>query len=44
MTEPHYLEDILVLQAAVIVVVPVFRRLGLGSVLEGRWDGFSVFL
>ena len=33
MTESHYLTDILVLLAAAIVAVPVFRRLGLGSVL-----------
>ena len=33
MTETHYLADILVLLAAAIVAVPVFRRLGLGSVL-----------
>ena len=30
---PHYLEDILILLAAAIIAVPVFRRLGLGSVL-----------
>ncbi|MCK5382818.1 MAG: cation:proton antiporter, partial [Gammaproteobacteria bacterium] len=33
MTEAHYLTDILVLLAAAIVAVPVFQRLGLGSVL-----------
>src|SRR5210317_1914375 len=33
MTETHYLADILVLLAAAIVAVPVFKRLGLGSVL-----------
>jgi len=33
MTEPHYLADILVLLAAAVIAVPVFRRLGLGSVL-----------
>ena len=33
MTETHYLEDILVLLAAAIIAVPVFQRLGLGSVL-----------
>ncbi|MGB5259345.1 MAG: monovalent cation:proton antiporter-2 (CPA2) family protein [Gammaproteobacteria bacterium] len=33
MTETHYLADILILLAAAIVAVPVFRHLGLGSVL-----------
>ena len=33
MTETHYLTDILILLAAAIVAVPVFKRLGLGSVL-----------
>jgi monovalent cation:proton antiporter-2 (CPA2) family protein len=33
MTETHYLADILVLLAAAIITVPVFQRLGLGSVL-----------
>ncbi len=33
MTETNYLADILVLLAAAIVAVPVFKRLGLGSVL-----------
>jgi monovalent cation:proton antiporter-2 (CPA2) family protein len=33
MTETHYLTDILVLLAAAVIAVPVFRRLGLGSVL-----------
>lgn len=33
MTETHYLEDILVLLAAAVIAVPIFRRLGLGSVL-----------
>jgi len=33
MTETHYLKDILILLAAAIIAVSVFRRLGLGSVL-----------
>jgi monovalent cation:proton antiporter-2 (CPA2) family protein len=33
MTETHYLTDILVLLAAAVITVPVFQRLGLGSVL-----------
>ena len=33
MTETHYLIDILVLLAAAVMAVPVFHRLGLGSVL-----------
>ncbi len=33
MTETHYLADILVLLAAAVIAVPVFQRLGLGSVL-----------
>jgi len=33
MTASHYLADILVLLAATVIAVPVFRRLGLGSVL-----------
>ena len=33
MTETHYLADILILLAAAVIAVPVFRRLGLGSVL-----------
>ena len=33
MTEPHYLADILVLLAAAVITIPVFQRLGLGSVL-----------
>jgi monovalent cation:proton antiporter-2 (CPA2) family protein len=33
MTETHYLADILVLLAAAVIAVPLFRRLGLGSVL-----------
>jgi monovalent cation:proton antiporter-2 (CPA2) family protein len=33
MTETHYVIDILVLLAAAVVAVPVFQRLGLGSVL-----------
>ena len=33
MTETHYLTDILILLAAAIVAVPIFKRLGLGSVL-----------
>jgi monovalent cation:proton antiporter-2 (CPA2) family protein len=33
MTESHYLADILVLLAAAVIAVPVFQRLGLGSVL-----------
>jgi monovalent cation:proton antiporter-2 (CPA2) family protein len=33
MTETHYFADILVLLAAAIITVPVFQRLGLGSVL-----------
>ncbi len=48
MIETHYLEDILILLAAAIVAVPLFQRLGLGSVLGylaagvvvGPW-GFS---
>ncbi|MEN8107927.1 MAG: monovalent cation:proton antiporter-2 (CPA2) family protein [Pseudomonadota bacterium] len=33
MTETHYLADILALLAAAVIAVPVFQRLGLGSVL-----------
>jgi monovalent cation:proton antiporter-2 (CPA2) family protein len=33
MTETHYLADILVLLAAAVIAVPLFQRLGLGSVL-----------
>jgi len=33
MTETHYLADILVLLAAAVITVPVFQRLGFGSVL-----------
>jgi monovalent cation:proton antiporter-2 (CPA2) family protein len=33
MAETHYLADILVLLAAAIIAIPVFQRLGLGSVL-----------
>ena len=33
MTETHYLADILILLAAAIIAVPLFQRLGLGSVL-----------
>ena len=33
MAETHYLTDILVLLAAAVIAVPVFQRLGLGSVL-----------
>jgi monovalent cation:proton antiporter-2 (CPA2) family protein len=33
MTEAHYIVDILVLLTAAVVAVPVFQRLGLGSVL-----------
>jgi len=33
MTEPHYLADILILLAAAVIAIPVFQRLGLGSVL-----------
>ncbi len=33
MTETHYLTDILVLLAAAFIAVPVFQRLGFGSVL-----------
>jgi len=33
MTEVHYLEDILILLAAAVIAVPLFQRLGLGSVL-----------
>ena len=33
MTETHYLADILVLLAAAVIAVPIFHRLGLGSVL-----------
>ena len=33
MMETNYLADILILLAAAIVAVPVFKRLGLGSVL-----------
>jgi monovalent cation:proton antiporter-2 (CPA2) family protein len=33
MTETHYIVDILVLLAAAVVAVPLFQRLGLGSVL-----------
>lgn len=48
MIETHYLEDILILLAAAIIAVPLFHRLGLGSVLGylaagvvvGPW-GFS---
>ena len=45
MAETHYLADILILLAAAVIAVPVFQRLGLGSVLGyltagavvGRW-------
>ncbi|MDX2475868.1 MAG: monovalent cation:proton antiporter-2 (CPA2) family protein [Gammaproteobacteria bacterium] len=33
MTETHYLTDILILLAAAVITVPIFQRLGLGSVL-----------
>ena len=33
MTETHYIVDILILLTAAVVAVPVFQRLGLGSVL-----------
>ena len=33
MTEAHYLVDILALLAAAVIAVPIFQRLGLGSVL-----------
>jgi monovalent cation:proton antiporter-2 (CPA2) family protein len=33
MTESHYVVDILILLAAAVVAVPLFQRLGLGSVL-----------
>jgi len=33
MTEAYYLEDILILLAAAVIAVPLFQRLGLGSVL-----------
>ncbi len=33
MTETHYLIDILILLAAAVIAVPVFHRLGLGSLL-----------
>jgi monovalent cation:proton antiporter-2 (CPA2) family protein len=33
MMETHYLTDILILLAAAVIAVPVFQRLGLGSVL-----------
>lgn len=33
MTEIHYLADILILLAAAVIAVPIFQRLGLGSVL-----------
>jgi Kef-type K+ transport system membrane component KefB len=33
MTETQYLVDILVLLAAAVIAVPIFQRLGLGSVL-----------
>ena len=33
MTETHYLADILILLAAAIIAIPVFQRIGLGSVL-----------
>ena len=33
MTETHYLADILLLLAAAVITVPIFQRLGLGSVL-----------
>lgn len=50
MNEHQFLSDILVLLAAAVVIVPVFHRLGLGSVLGyltagavlGPW-GFAVF-
>ena len=41
MTESHYVVDILILLSAAVVTVPVFQRLGLGSVLgylvAGPW-------
>ncbi len=48
MTETHYIVDVLVLLTAAVITVPVFQRLGLGSVLGylaagavvGPW-GFS---
>jgi Kef-type K+ transport system membrane component KefB len=33
MVETHYFADILILLAAAIIAIPVFQRLGLGSVL-----------
>ena len=42
MTETQYLTDILILLAAAIVAVPVFKRLGLGSVLGYLAAGAAV--
>jgi len=42
MTEIDYLADILILLAAAVITVPVFRRLGLGSVLGYLAAGFAV--
>jgi monovalent cation:proton antiporter-2 (CPA2) family protein len=42
MTESHYLIDILVLLAAAVIAVPVFQRLGLGSVLGYLAAGAAV--
>ena len=42
MTETHYFADILILLAAAIIAVSVFRRLGLGSVLGYLFAGAVV--
>ncbi|NNJ93332.1 MAG: transporter, partial [Halobacteria archaeon] len=42
MTETDYLADILILLAAAVIAVPVFRRLGMGSVLGYLAAGFVV--
>lgn len=42
MAETHYLTDILILLAAAVVAVPLFHRLGLGSVLGYLFAGIVV--
>ena len=42
MTETNYLNDILILLAATVIAVPVFQRLGLGSVLGYLFAGVIV--
>ena len=42
MTETHYLSDILILLAATVILVPLFQRLRLGSVLGYLFAGVIV--